>query len=143
MSISRTDWAHNFYHLIQYCDTHASNIACWCEDGDKIIIKDTSVFEEIYQIKMGSSSKWSSIVKQLNNHGFQKYNSRNSRNEPEIFAHECGFFLRGNVTCLDQIKKKKRSNTTTAERLSRFEEEIEELKEVIKQMKEEIRNSNN
>ena len=55
--------------MIDTCD---SRIACWSEDGETFIVKNTDVFEKSIIPQFFKHSKFSSFVRQLNFYGFRK-----------------------------------------------------------------------
>jgi len=98
------------YHMIDTCDT---KIACWSEDGETFVVKNTDVFEKTIIPQFFKHSKFSSFVRQLNFYGFRKIKYADTiRIDPKLEAATANFwrfrhdkFQRGKPALLIDIKR--------------------------------------
>jgi len=98
------------YHMIDTCD---SSIACWSEDGETFVVKNTDVFEKTVIPQFFKHSKFSSFVRQLNFYGFRKIKYADTiKIDAKLEAETANFwrfrhdkFQRGKPELLIEIKR--------------------------------------
>lgn len=96
--------------MIDTCDT---SIACWSEDGETFIVKNTDVFEKSIIPQFFKHSKFSSFVRQLNFYGFRKIKYADTiKIDAKLEAETANFwrfrhekFIRGKPELLIDIKR--------------------------------------
>lgn len=107
------------YHMI---DTADPTIACWSEDGETFVVKDTDVFENELIPQFFKHSKFSSFVRQLNFYGFRKIKYADTiKIDPKLEAETANFwrfrhekFQRGKPELLVEIKRASGQNANPA-----------------------------
>jgi hypothetical protein len=105
--------------MIDTCD---ANVACWSDDGETFVVKDTDVFEKIIIPQFFKHSKFSSFVRQLNFYGFRKIKySDTIKIDAQLEAETANFwrfrhekFIRGKPELLVEIKRSHGNGTTSA-----------------------------
>ena len=98
------------YHMIDTCDP---TVACWSDDGETFVVKNTDVFEKQIIPQFFKHSKFSSFVRQLNFYGFRKIKYTDTiRIDPKLEAETANFwrfhhekFRRGRPDLLIEIKR--------------------------------------
>eukprot|EP00545_Synedropsis_sp_CCMP1620_P007563 CAMPEP_0119007020 /NCGR_PEP_ID=MMETSP1176-20130426/2710_1 /TAXON_ID=265551 /ORGANISM="Synedropsis recta cf, Strain CCMP1620" /LENGTH=425 /DNA_ID=CAMNT_0006959075 /DNA_START=156 /DNA_END=1433 /DNA_ORIENTATION=+ len=98
------------YHMIDTCD---SKVACWSQDGETFIVKNTDVFEKSIIPQFFKHSKFSSFVRQLNFYGFRKIKYADTiKIDAKLEAETANFwrfrhekFIRGKPELLIDIKR--------------------------------------
>mmetsp|Transcript_14405 Transcript_14405/g.20072 ORF Transcript_14405/g.20072 Transcript_14405/m.20072 type:complete len:451 (-) Transcript_14405:360-1712(-) len=98
------------YHMV---DTCKSEIACWSEDGETFVVKNTDVFEKTVIPQFFKHSKFSSFVRQLNFYGFRKIKYADTiKIDAKLEAETANFwrfrhekFQRGKPELLIEIKR--------------------------------------
>mmetsp|Transcript_36001 Transcript_36001/g.53681 ORF Transcript_36001/g.53681 Transcript_36001/m.53681 type:complete len:403 (-) Transcript_36001:822-2030(-) len=160
-SKDRMTFPYETYDLIDQCNEEAPLVAAWSGDGLHFILKDKAVFEKDFL-----TTKYESFIKQLNNYGFTKINSKLEelgRTIPKGEEHfEHVNFRRGQRDMCKDVKRAKillkkiaeeiyysRENKRLKSDNSRLivenscqADEIKRLAEELKQMKETNRNTN-
>mmetsp|Transcript_1069 Transcript_1069/g.2663 ORF Transcript_1069/g.2663 Transcript_1069/m.2663 type:complete len:408 (+) Transcript_1069:177-1400(+) len=139
------------YHMIDTCD---ANVACWSEDGETFVVKNTEIFERSVIPQFFKHSKFSSFVRQLNFYGFRKIKYADTiRIDPKLEAETANFwrfrhekFQRGKPELLIDIKRSNgqhstqtttsasSSNTEKKEDTSSLKNEVNVLKKRIEDM---------
>mmetsp|Transcript_447 Transcript_447/g.667 ORF Transcript_447/g.667 Transcript_447/m.667 type:complete len:448 (+) Transcript_447:159-1502(+) len=98
------------YHMV---DTCKAEIACWSEDGETFVVKNTDVFEKTVIPQFFKHSKFSSFVRQLNFYGFRKIKYADTiKIDAKLEAETANFwrfrhekFQRGKPELLIEIKR--------------------------------------
>mmetsp|Transcript_32087 Transcript_32087/g.36482 ORF Transcript_32087/g.36482 Transcript_32087/m.36482 type:complete len:446 (-) Transcript_32087:75-1412(-) len=98
------------YHMIDTCDV---NVACWSNDGETFIVKNTEIFEKSIIPQFFKHSKFSSFVRQLNFYGFRKIKYADTiKIDAKLEAETANFwrfrhekFIRGKPELLIDIKR--------------------------------------
>lgn len=106
------------YHMIDTCD---KTVACWSDDGETFIVKNTDVFEKKIIPQFFKHSKFSSFVRQLNFYGFRKIKYADTiKIDAKLEAETANFwrfrhekFVRGKPELLIDIKRSNGHQTTT------------------------------
>lgn len=96
--------------MIDTCD---SKVACWAQDGETFIVKNTDVFEKSIIPQFFKHSKFSSFVRQLNFYGFRKIKYADTiKIDAKLEAETANFwrfrhekFIRGKSELLIEIKR--------------------------------------
>jgi len=147
------------YDLINRCDEVASSVAAWSGDGLHFILKDKATFEKLFL-----TTKYASFIKQLNNYGFTKINSKLEESGQTIPRGEEHFkhinFRRGQRDLCKDVKRAKAlprkpaeqdeyrrenkrlksDNNRLIDENSRQADEIKRLAEELEHIKEKNRN---
>mmetsp|Transcript_573 Transcript_573/g.815 ORF Transcript_573/g.815 Transcript_573/m.815 type:complete len:447 (+) Transcript_573:159-1499(+) len=98
------------YHMIDTCNP---DVACWSEDGETFVVKNTDVFEKTIIPQFFKHSKFSSFVRQLNFYGFRKIKYADTiKIDAKLEAETANFwrfrhekFQRGKPELLIEIKR--------------------------------------
>ena len=117
--------------MIDTCD---ASIACWSEDGETFVVKNTDVFEKTIIPQFFKHSKFSSFVRQLNFYGFRKIKYADTiRIDPKLEAATANFwrfrhekFQRGKPEQLIDIKRSNGQQTTSSSSTSNANEKTED-----------------
>lgn len=125
------------YEMINQADPE---IGGWNQDGATFVVKDPKRFATEIIPKYFKHSNFSSFVRQLNFYGFHKLKNDSSvRSESELgwwqFKHE--FFVRGNASLLNHIKRKTYADPATLvdkSEVSDLRRDVIELKDQIAEL---------
>mmetsp|Transcript_19942 Transcript_19942/g.29577 ORF Transcript_19942/g.29577 Transcript_19942/m.29577 type:complete len:418 (-) Transcript_19942:160-1413(-) len=128
------------YHMIDTCD---ANVACWSDDGETFIVKNTDVFEKSIIPQFFKHSKFSSFVRQLNFYGFRKIKYADTiKIDAKLEAETANFwrfrhekFIRGKPELLVDIK---RSNGHQSGIVKKFIPDTIKSKEEASVLKDEV-----
>jgi hypothetical protein len=109
--------------MIDTCD---SSVACWSNDGETFIVKNTDVFEKSVIPQFFKHSKFSSFVRQLNFYGFRKIKYADTiKIDAKLEAETANFwrfrhekFIRGKPELLIDIKRSNGHQTAITQKSS-------------------------
>lgn len=102
------------HHMVEHCHKHDSLIACWSEDGNAFIVKDSQSLAMKYLPDYFKHSNFQSFVRQLNLYGFRSVRTKQGEDKGKptaapaqiLFRHE--FFQKGRRDLLHNIKRGKK-----------------------------------
>lgn len=135
------------YHMIDTCD---ANVACWSDDGETFIVKNTDVFEKSIIPQFFKHSKFSSFVRQLNFYGFRKIKYADTiKIDAKLEAETANFwrfrhekFIRGKPELLIDIKRSNGHQAGTVKKVIpdtiKSKEEATVLKDEVTTLKQRI-----
>jgi hypothetical protein len=91
------------FQVIQYCENHDPDVACWNRDGSYFLVKDTAAFSASHLPRYFRHSNLQSFIRQLNIYGFRTVKDHDNSDGSVAFHHR--FFKRDRRDLLSNITR--------------------------------------
>jgi hypothetical protein len=118
------------FQVIQYCENHDPDVACWNRDGSYFLVKDTAAFSASHLPRYFRHSNLQSFIRQLNIYGFRTVKDHDNSDGSVAFHHR--FFKRDRRNLLSNITRtKKQSAGSYNDRFDEMQQQMDALSDKL------------